>query len=106
MIGWGGLNCDPHAPQWGVEVSYFIHPTCWGRGLATEIVSAALDLAFGELELARVSAFTRPENHASARVLRKAGFRRVDYIAELERDRYSISARDWKARCNAPSSIG
>src|SRR5689334_24525553 len=26
VIGWGGLNIDPFAPGWGVEVSYFFHP--------------------------------------------------------------------------------
>jgi GNAT superfamily N-acetyltransferase len=38
VIGWGGLNIDPKAPEWGIEVSYFIHPAYQGRGFATELV--------------------------------------------------------------------
>jgi ribosomal-protein-alanine N-acetyltransferase len=33
IVGWGGLNIDPHAPGWGVEVSYFIARECEGRDL-------------------------------------------------------------------------
>ena len=94
IAGWGGLNRDPSAPQYGVEVSYFIHPRCWGRGLAGEVVGASLDLAFGDLDLDHVLAFTHPDNLASRRVLEKAGFRRIDHVAELERDRYRIDAPD------------
>ena len=39
IIGWGGLNRDPQAPHWGTEVAYFFHPSCWGRGFATELVN-------------------------------------------------------------------
>ena len=46
IIGWGGLNTDPNAPGWGVEVSYFIHPSYEGRGFATEIVRASLRHGF------------------------------------------------------------
>jgi RimJ/RimL family protein N-acetyltransferase len=93
VVGWGGLNRDPHAPHWGVEVSYFVQRDCWGRGLAGEIVAAALALAFGSLRLAEVGAFTRPANHASARVLTRAGFERTGYVPELERDRYRVRAQ-------------
>jgi RimJ/RimL family protein N-acetyltransferase len=90
VVGWGGLNKDPIAPEWGAEVAYFIHSRYHGRGLASEIVSAALRLAFDELALPEVYAFTRPANVASRRVLQKSGFHSVGYVAELERDRYVI----------------
>jgi RimJ/RimL family protein N-acetyltransferase len=38
VVGWGGLNRDPKAPEWGVEVTYFIDPALAGRGLASELV--------------------------------------------------------------------
>lgn len=88
VVGWGGLGRDPAQPGWGPEVSYFLHRGCWGRGLATELVRAALRHAFGELALAEVSAFTRRENRASHRVLRKAGFAFLRPVPELERDHY------------------
>jgi RimJ/RimL family protein N-acetyltransferase len=95
VIGWGGLCRDPEAPQWGVEVAYFVEPACWGRGLAGEIVGAALALAFTELGLPEVGAFARPENRASLRVLEKAGFERVRFVPELERDQFRILPARW-----------
>ena len=92
IVGWGGLNRDPHAPHWGPEVTYFIHPSYWGRGLASELVEAALRLAFQDLQLPEVLAFTRPGNLASRRVLQKAAFEFVRYVAELERDQYAASS--------------
>jgi len=96
VIGWGGLNRDPKAPHWGTEVSYFIHRSYWGRGLATELVHASLWLAFRDLGLSEVLAFTRPANHGSRRVLEKAGFAFVRYVPELERDRYRVDRRLWE----------
>jgi RimJ/RimL family protein N-acetyltransferase len=96
VVGWGGLHKDPKAPEWGPEVSYFIHRRHWGQGLAAELIEAALKLAFEDLGLPEVSAFTRPANRASARVLRKAGFVFVRHVPELERDRYAIERSAWE----------
>jgi RimJ/RimL family protein N-acetyltransferase len=89
VVGWGGLNRDPKAPEWGVEVAYFFHSACWGRGLATELVRASLAHA-AKLGLPEVVAFTRPANLASRAVLLKTGFRFLRHIPELERDQYSV----------------
>ena len=97
VVGWGGLNRDPKEPQWGVEVAYFIDPAFAGRGFATEIVGASLALAFDELGLPAVDAFTRPANRASARVLEKSGFTRVGFEPAIERDRYRVAASAWRA---------
>lgn len=56
-----------------VEVGYAFYPAFWGRGLATEIAGACLDLGRRELRLATMVAVTRPGNLASQHVLRKAG---------------------------------
>jgi RimJ/RimL family protein N-acetyltransferase len=95
IVGWGGLNRDPDMPQWGVEVTYFVHADYWGRGLATEIVAASLEHAFGDLSLREVLAFARPANHASVRVLAKAGFSRTRFVADLQRDEFRISSSRW-----------
>jgi len=91
IIGWGGLNKDPEAPHWGPEISYFIDVAYWGKGLASELVQAAVHLAFGDLELPQVFAFTKPNNRASRRVLQKNRFEFVRYVPELERDKFEIS---------------
>lgn len=96
VIGWGGLNRDPKEPHWGVEVAYFIHRSYWGRGLASELVQASLALAFRDLRLPEVIAFTRPANHASRRVLMKAGFSFRRHAPELERDQYAVSPHSWE----------
>jgi len=95
VIGWGGLNTDPNAPGWGTEVSYFIHPSYEGRGFATETVRASLRHGFADLALGQISAFARPENHASIRVLEKCGFRFLRYEPTLERNHYEVRRDDW-----------
>jgi len=96
VVGWGGLNTDPEAPGWGVEVAYFLSPSVWGRGFATELVQAALAHAFRDLGLSRVGAFSRPDNVASTRVLAKAGFARIRFVPSLERDEFEITAQRWQ----------
>lgn len=56
-----------------VEVGYGFYPEFWGRGLATEIATACLQLARTELRLASVVAITQPENVRSQRVMTKVG---------------------------------
>ena len=90
VIGWGGLGKDPAEPLWGPEVAYFLDPAFWGQGLASELVAASLEYAFDELALPEVSAFARPDNLASIRVLSKAGFERLEFVAGLERDLFRI----------------
>jgi [ribosomal protein S5]-alanine N-acetyltransferase len=92
IIGWGGLCTDPFEPGWGVEVSYFFHPDAWGRGFATELVGACLDVADRVLKLPEVRAFARPENTASRRVLEKAGFEILRFLPELRRLLYRRTA--------------
>ncbi len=98
VVGWGGLNRDPEAPEWGVEVAYYLSPSLWGRGLATELVRESVLHAFGDLALPEVSAFVRPENVASVRVLVKNGFERRRFVPQLERDEYLITADAASAR--------
>jgi ribosomal-protein-alanine N-acetyltransferase len=92
IIGWGGLCTDPFEPGWGVEVTYFFHPDAWGRGFATELVGACLEIADRVLKLPEVRAFARPENTASRRVLEKAGFEILRFLPELQRLLYRRTA--------------
>ncbi|MAE94303.1 MAG: GNAT family N-acetyltransferase [Deltaproteobacteria bacterium] len=97
-VGWGGLNQDPIDPGWGPEVGYFIRRDDWGRGLASEITAAALHLAFAEHRLPVVDAFAQPANPASIRVLERNGFRFLDWVPALRRNRYRIEREAWEAR--------
>jgi ribosomal-protein-alanine N-acetyltransferase len=86
LYGFAGLQHMEGGPD--VEIGYYLARRAWGRGLATELAHALMDMAFGELRLPRVVAVVRPENTASQRVLAKAGLRRVGiehhYGAEVE----------------------
>lgn len=96
VIGWGGLNIDPFDPGWGVEVSYFFDPAHWGRGYATELVSHTLRHAFVDLDLPHVTAFARPENTGSIRVLEKCGFKLLGYETRIERNHYRIRQSEFR----------
>lgn len=58
-----------------VEIGYFVAPSRWGQGIATEAASAARDEAFDDAGLDELIGRCRVENTASARVLEKLGFR-------------------------------
>jgi RimJ/RimL family protein N-acetyltransferase len=98
VVGWGGLNVDPNAREWGPEVSYFVHATYQGAGLATELVRASLAIGFTRLNLPAIGAFARPENVGSARVLTKCGFELVGYEPLLERNHYEVKRGSWRER--------
>jgi RimJ/RimL family protein N-acetyltransferase len=75
FIGFVGLN----RPDWEapftpcVEIGWRLAGAHWGKGYATEAARAALDFAFGRLNLEEVVAFTVPGNLRSLRVMEKIG---------------------------------
>lgn len=72
-----GVGQGPDSPARGSEalLGYLVDPAQQGHGYATEIAGAALDLAFGELGLRRVTAGCFADNVASWRVMEKVGMR-------------------------------
>jgi len=56
-----------------VEVGYAFYEPFWGRGLATEVASACLELGRRTLDLTTIVGVTSPENRASQHVLEKVG---------------------------------
>ncbi|HLV75834.1 [SSU ribosomal protein S5P]-alanine acetyltransferase [Actinomadura hallensis] len=71
------LNNILRGPLQSCFVGYWVARAHAGRGVATEALRQALDVAFGPLRLHRVEAFTRVDNLASQRVLERNGFTRV-----------------------------
>ncbi|OJD27369.1 hypothetical protein ACJ73_01233 [Blastomyces percursus] len=80
MIGVVGTHrSDPVA-----ELGYIFHPSAWGKGYATEAVSAFVDIFWGEQMAANeIEAQVDPDNLASTNVLRKCGFA---LVAEANED--------------------
>ncbi|NEA23634.1 GNAT family N-acetyltransferase [Actinomadura bangladeshensis] len=71
------LNNVLRGPLQSCFVGYWVARAHAGRGVATEALRQALDVAFGAMRLHRVEAFTRLDNHASQRVLLNNGFAAV-----------------------------
>lgn len=59
------------------EIMYWIAPEKRGRGLATKSLRLLTDWAFRSIGLERVILKTHPDNVASQRAARRAGFRKV-----------------------------
>ncbi|WP_072371106.1 GNAT family N-acetyltransferase [Hyphomicrobium sp. NDB2Meth4] len=59
------------------EIGYWIGKPWWGNGYATEAASALMDFCFGEAGFKRLTCGHFIDNSASARVIKKLGFRRV-----------------------------
>ncbi len=74
MVGRGGIQHTFVGGRAEIEVGWAIVPHRWGQGLATEFADAAVQVAFSELQLPEIVAFTLPSNLPSRRVMEKAGF--------------------------------
>jgi ribosomal-protein-alanine N-acetyltransferase len=69
-----GLVVPGQMPDGDIEVGYFLKPSAWGHGYATEVCKRILRFAFEESPLQEVVATFDEENVASRHVLNKAGF--------------------------------
>ena len=56
-----------------VEVGYMLSRRCWGQGYGTEMLRAVVAYVFRNTMLNRIEAHCFNENHASYRVMEKAG---------------------------------
>ncbi len=74
MVGRGGLQYTDAIGGFAVEAAWTVVPERWGQGLATELAIASVSVAFDVLQLRDLIAITLPDNHASRRVMDKAGF--------------------------------
>lgn len=57
-----------------VELLYGLVADAWGKGLASELARESVRVAFAELALPDLVAFTRPTNLRSRAVMERAGF--------------------------------
>lgn len=88
------------------DCGYVLLPAEWGKGYATEAMSALLDWGFEALALHRVEADIDPRNTASAKLLERLGFAREGHLRErwiVEGEisdswLYGLLAREWQAR--------
>jgi RimJ/RimL family protein N-acetyltransferase len=81
-----------------IEIAYALAADAWGRGIATEIASALLGVAFDRLRLPDVTAITTTDNRASQRVLEKVGLTLERSLVFLGAPcvLYRIDRDDWR----------
>jgi RimJ/RimL family protein N-acetyltransferase len=94
------------------ELGYLVDPDHAGRGFATAIGGAMLDLAFTDLGLHRVTAGCFADNVASWRVMEKLGMRREQHgvrdswhaeLGWIDGCTYGILAEEWLESEGTPS---
>jgi ribosomal-protein-alanine N-acetyltransferase len=75
FVGQIFLNSIVRGPYFrSCSVGYWVAKSAAGRGIATEAVRLAKQIAFKDLGLTRVQAETLVDNHASQKVLQRNGF--------------------------------
>jgi len=84
-------------PDADIEVGYFLKPSAWGQGYATEVCKCMLQFAFQEASLNELVASVDANNVASKNVLEKSGFRYLGQAPCWGKDSpiYKISCDEW-----------
>lgn len=75
-VGGIGIYRRKGLEQFTGELGYWLGPSAWGRGYATEAARVLVEHTFATTELTRLEGRVFAWNPASCRVLEKAGFRR------------------------------
>jgi ribosomal-protein-alanine N-acetyltransferase len=114
LIGMGGLFVVEGVGE--PELVYAVHPSYWGRGLATEAARAVVAHALEAVGLRRVLVSADRPNAASARVIEKLGARPlggvshalsgVDYFEIVEREGRRPARGFWTQRAELPARGG
>jgi RimJ/RimL family protein N-acetyltransferase len=73
FVGRAGLRRVHVGEADEVEIAYALKSEMWGCGFATEMSRKLIVIGTADLQLSSLVAFTLPDNHASIRVMEKAG---------------------------------
>lgn len=73
-VGSIGITTNDDIFRRSAEIGYWLGRAYWGRGITTEAVKAITAWSFESLDFCRIHAGVFAWNHASARVLEKAGY--------------------------------
>lgn len=96
-------------------IGYIVDPAASGQGVGTALARALLAASFERLGLRRVTAACNADNHASVRVLEKAGMRREQHAVEglwhaelgwIDEYGYAILDREWRALVSGITQTG
>ena len=100
FVGRGGLRHVLIAGREELEVGYKIMPEFWRQGMATEMASAFVVIAFKSLEKSELVCYTLSENRASVHVMEKVGF---NFEREIQLNNrlhlfYRLRRTSWEAQ--------
>lgn len=86
-------RCIGKAGVWEApQIGYILHPDCWGKGLASEALSAILPGAFRHFaDLPALTAEVDPRNTKSILLLERLGFRQTG----LEEKNFLYGDSEW-----------
>ncbi|MEZ6085816.1 MAG: GNAT family N-acetyltransferase [Phycisphaerae bacterium] len=100
FAGRGGLRKLIQDGQPEIEIAYAVPVSHWGKGRATEIAALSADIAFNQLQMQNVVAFTLHENKASRRVMEKLHmtYERDIIHADLPHVLYRITREQYQAK--------
>jgi [ribosomal protein S5]-alanine N-acetyltransferase len=92
LIGYCGIAVDRIDRKDEKELGYRLDSKFWGKGLATEAASAAIQYGFEQFNLPYVLGIVERANIASVRVLEKIGMRyqKTTIFHKVEMDVYRI----------------
>jgi len=100
FVGHGGLRNVTLGGKNEVEVAYAVMAEFWNKGVATEVATVSLKVAFERVGMENIVAFTLPTNWASRRVMEKVGLRYerdIDHaglphvLYRIKREKYRIA---------------
>lgn len=104
--GWGQGGTDPAlVAHQEAEIGWTVDPAYAGRGYASEVAQALVDLAFTRLAVRRVIANAFADNAPSIRIMEKIGMRRESFSLKdslhktrgwIDGVRYALLAEEYR----------
>lgn len=105
FMGWFHFRPGKQTPTdiKNIELGYRMKKKFWGKGYATEVSHALLDLGFNRYGIDRVFAIAMKDNHASQNVMKKMGMTKYEDYIETEFPgekkaavRYQVTKEEWR----------
>jgi len=86
-----------------LELAYDLNPKYWRQGIATACIKKIITYAFEEMQAERIEAFLKPDNIASANLLKKIGFSKEATLKKyrffqgehIDVDLYALIKSEW-----------
>ena len=100
----GGTGLHTRLTDDAREIGYWIRQDAEGHGYITETVSALARVGFELVGLSRIEIRCHPDNHRSAAVPRRLGFRHVETVDDTDGERSMIFALDVAGYADSPAA--